>query len=116
MQIRNNFVFTLFMLMLVSCTNMKSGNDRLLSSLYELTSKCDKIVITFGKSPSIDTIITDTKRISWIRNVIIQSEKGDTCYHFTGSITFYQEEDSRGSIDFGINTNCPSYYVYIEGK
>jgi hypothetical protein len=105
-------------LLLLSCSTggNRHSEDSLLNTFHELSSKSNRITISFGKDFGFDTVITELKTVKWLRETIQESVKADTCYHLTGRITFYSDTQDNGSIDFGLKSICPSFYFYLQGK
>jgi len=80
-----------------------------------------KVNIAFGdrldtNQTIIDTTISNTSEVEKIKNFIAQSSKRDTCYQPSGTITFLKSSGDGFLIDFGLNSQCPAYYFYTEGK
>jgi hypothetical protein len=104
-------------LLLLSCSTggNRHSKDSLLNTFHELSSKSNRITISFGKDFEFDTVITELKTVKWLRETIQESVKADTCYHLTGRITFYSDTKDNGSMILALSLFAlPSTFIFKE--
>ncbi len=74
------------------------------------------IVYKIQKILTPQKIITDISEIKRLRELIKESKKNKDCYKPTGIISFYENNEEFVSLEFGLTSECPSIYIYFEGK
>jgi len=115
-------LLTVSFLFLLSASSCKTKTiEPIFQTLDIYASKADKVIITYYnkqnlKEAPISKNISNSSEIAKLRSLIKESRKSEDCYHPTGMITFYNNHQECGSLEFGLTSECPSVYVFIEGK
>lgn len=114
------FLFPFFFLVFTnSCKTKTVDPDIDTFDIY--ASKSDKVIIRYhsiqnSKETRASKTITSISEIKRLRELIQESKKSESCYKPTGMISFYKDNEEFVSLEFGLAPECPSIYIYFEGK
>ena len=108
------------LLAMISCSDNKA-KEPIFDTFDIYASKSDKIVVDYYENKlitdkTIRRTITKHSEITNLRTLIKQSSKTEGCYYSSGTINFYKDSEGCGSLEFGLDQKCSSFYIYFEGK